>query len=62
MTRGKKALSDMPKNQRNVINPPKFLVAVTNRVQEPKVNIISGSTRFGPYFFPRIARKGAVRT
>lgn len=62
MTKGKNALSDIPKNHRIVINPPKFITAVTNTVKHPNENIIAGNTRFGPSFFPRIPRNGAVKT
>lgn len=42
--------------------PEKFVTAVTSKVKQPKQNIMSGSTRLGPYFLPAMPRKGAVRT
>src|SRR5271154_2168003 len=62
MTKGKNALSDMPRNQRMVISPPKFLTVTTMTVVKPKQNIMIGRTRLGPYFLPAMPRKGAVRT
>ena len=62
MTRGKNALSDIPKNHRIVINPPKFITAVTSTVKQPNENIMAGSTRLGPNFLPKIPRNGAVKT
>jgi hypothetical protein len=62
MTRGKKALSLIPRNHLIVKRPPKFFTAATHKVQVPKTNIIKGSTLFGPNFFPAIPRKGAVST
>lgn len=62
MTRGKKALSAMPRNQRSAISPPKLCAATVNRVMDPKENIIRGRTRLGPYFLPAMPRNGAVRT
>lgn len=52
----------MPRNQRKVMMPAKFFAAVTNKVQEPNPNIISGKTRFGPYCLPRMPKNGAVST
>jgi hypothetical protein len=52
----------MPRNHRIVINPAKFFTTVTIVVTNPKHNIISGNTLFGPYFFPRMPRNGAVKT
>ena len=62
MTRGKKADSAIPMNHLSAMRPPKFFAAVVRSVIEPKVNIISGKTRLGPYFLPAMPRKGAVRT
>lgn len=62
MTKGKKALSDIPKNHRMASRPLKFMTEVTSTVKHPKANIMQGRTRLGPSFFPKIPKKGAVRT
>ncbi|KAL8706460.1 MAG: hypothetical protein Q9201_000515 [Fulgogasparrea decipioides] len=56
----KEALSDVPRNQREVIKLPKFEAVVTNIIEVPKENI-NGNTRLELYFFPTISRNGAVR-
>jgi len=62
MTRGKKALSDMPRNQRTANRPLKFFTPTKHSVQMPKQNIMTGSTLLGPYFMPKMPNTGAVRT
>jgi hypothetical protein len=60
---GMKALSDMPRNQRMAIRPPKFSTATTMVVVKPKQNIMTGRTRLEPYFLPANPQgKGAVST
>lgn len=62
MTRGKNADSDIPRNHRRASMPLKFFTVATSNVKHPKLNIMHGRTLLGPYFFPRMARNGAVKT
>lgn len=62
MTRGKKALSDIPRNHLMASSPPKLKTATTRTVHRPNVSIMHGNTIFGPYFLPNTARNGAVKT
>lgn len=59
---GKKAASAIPKNHRRAKIPEKFLAAAVRRVMEPKVNIMTGRARAGPYFLPSMANGGAKIT
>jgi hypothetical protein len=59
LTRGKKALSAIPRNHRSAKRPPKFFTEDTSRVKQPKANIMHGRTLLGPYFLPKIPKNGA---
>jgi len=52
----------LPRNQRRVIIPAKFLTATPRIVREPKHAIRMGNTVAGPNFFPNIAIGGAKIT
>ena len=52
----------MPRNHLIAIKPPKLYTTTTKTVHSPKVSIMQGKTRFGPYIFPKIPRNGAVKT
>lgn len=62
MTRGKKAASDMPRNQRRVKMPPKFWVEAARIVKQPKQNIRIGITLAGLKRLPSMAKGGAKMT
>lgn len=62
MTRGKKAASDIPRNQRRAKMPLKLKAAAERRVREPKENMRHGRTRAGLNFFPNMAIGGAKMT
>jgi hypothetical protein len=55
-------MSDSPKNHLSAIIPLQFLTLAASNVALPKQNIIIGSTRCGPYFFPSIPIGGAKMT
>lgn len=62
MTKGKNALSDIPRNHLMANSPEKFVTAAVRSVMDPKTTIIAGRTRDGPNFLPSNPKTGAVKT